>query len=611
MLKGKMSTKYRNEKTPVGMDYGVAKSALQKYIRRGKEEEALKIAGELHAFSEIGKEGRRYEKNFWHRLMIIFMEDIGIGNYGLWSYMIEWMNELLKERESENPNMEKEERILEKMIVNMCRSKKTRSCSFLKSLCELNEKDVEKINEEKEEELEEIKKGEEEGGMRELSEALRKKSALSVIYLQKEFEKGVRNAKYMKMVEGCIEQYYSMEHGKKWKKEILKMKEGNLLYILPLCNYLYGSEELQLVEEGELKGRLPRITEGEEVAMLELPEYVYDKHVGKNRSQTRSSGEYFAKESSKVMPEVIRMPIDLKRIYQWLKCNRVGSLKDYCQCEASSNSKQIPILHVAEELPIKSILHVADEPTKPILHVVEEMPILHVAEEVGLEFPERESEMELISRIQLVCSRNKTDTVYARYKGEVWFVKGPYEGEEKVNEYVRIQEEKREMGLPYIESYMVKMYGDRWKKVPLGIRNRLDLEKKQTYLMCRSLYEEREMEFEMHEGSKYWPETKVLNMEKIKVNVFKLGERELIDYVNSIGYRMKRNIGDMGDRNFIIKEGRVYSVDEEVNKGKVNLLTNLKKRKYAYVKSAYERLSKEGKLHPMCEEALCKEFMHA
>ena len=610
MLKGKMSTKYRNEKTPVGMDYGVAKSALQKYIRRGKEEEALKIAGELHAFSEIGKEGRRYEKNFWHRLMIIFMEDIGIGNYGLWSYMIEWMNELLKERESENPNMEKEERILEKMIVNMCRSKKTRSCSFLKSLCELNEKDVEKINEEKEEELEEIKKGEEEGGMRELSEALRKKSALSVIYLQKEFEKGVRNAKYMKMVEGCIEQYYSMEHGKKWKKEILKMKEGNLLYILPLCNYLYGSEELQLVEEGELKGRLPRITEGEEVAMLELPEYVYDKHVGKNRSQTRSSGEYFAKESSKVMPEVIRMPIDLKRIYQWLKCNRVGSLKDYCQCEASSNSKQIPILHVADE-PTKPILHVVDNPTKPILHVVEELPILHVAEEVGLEFPERESEMELISRIQLVCSRNKTDTVYARYKGEVWFVKGPYEGEEKVNEYVRIQEEKREMGLPYIESYMVKMYGDRWKKVPLGIRNRLDLEKKQTYLMCRSLYEEREMEFEMHEGSKYWPETKVLNMEKIKVNVFKLGERELIDYVNSIGYRMKRNIGDMGDRNFIIKEGRVYSVDEEVNKGKVNLLTNLKKRKYAYVKSAYERLSKEGKLHPMCEEALCKEFMHA
>lgn len=42
MLKGKMSTKYRNEKTPVGMDYGVAKSALQKYIRRGNEEEALK-----------------------------------------------------------------------------------------------------------------------------------------------------------------------------------------------------------------------------------------------------------------------------------------------------------------------------------------------------------------------------------------------------------------------------------------------------------------------------------------------------------------------------------------------------------------------------------------
>jgi hypothetical protein len=36
-----------------------------------------------------------------HRLQVIFLEDIGLGNIDLWEKMCEWMDILFKERERE------------------------------------------------------------------------------------------------------------------------------------------------------------------------------------------------------------------------------------------------------------------------------------------------------------------------------------------------------------------------------------------------------------------------------------------------------------------------------------------------------------------------------
>lgn len=69
-------------KTYSGVDFDVAKSALQKWIRRGEMEKALMIATELFRFSEIEGAGAAVT-NLFNRLCIIAHEDVGPANLPL------------------------------------------------------------------------------------------------------------------------------------------------------------------------------------------------------------------------------------------------------------------------------------------------------------------------------------------------------------------------------------------------------------------------------------------------------------------------------------------------------------------------------------------------
>jgi hypothetical protein len=60
--KNLVSTKYRNIKTLNGYPFDIAKSALQKWIRRGKKEEAQKIACELDLFRFFFWRGKCLDK---------------------------------------------------------------------------------------------------------------------------------------------------------------------------------------------------------------------------------------------------------------------------------------------------------------------------------------------------------------------------------------------------------------------------------------------------------------------------------------------------------------------------------------------------------------------
>lgn len=68
-------------KTFSGVDFDVAKSALQKYIRRGMTEKALLVAIELYRLGEVG--GDAGVTNMYNRLAIIANEDIGPANLAL------------------------------------------------------------------------------------------------------------------------------------------------------------------------------------------------------------------------------------------------------------------------------------------------------------------------------------------------------------------------------------------------------------------------------------------------------------------------------------------------------------------------------------------------
>lgn len=67
----------RGGKTYSGIEFDVAKSMLQKHIRRGETEPALQIAMELWRTADLGKPG--IQTNLMNRLAIIALEDIGIG----------------------------------------------------------------------------------------------------------------------------------------------------------------------------------------------------------------------------------------------------------------------------------------------------------------------------------------------------------------------------------------------------------------------------------------------------------------------------------------------------------------------------------------------------
>ena len=80
---------YMNWKGPFGgsttfsnIKLDIAKSALQKYIRRNIEDKALLIAFELYRFSEI-LEAKAAVSNLYNRLAIIANEDIGPANLSL------------------------------------------------------------------------------------------------------------------------------------------------------------------------------------------------------------------------------------------------------------------------------------------------------------------------------------------------------------------------------------------------------------------------------------------------------------------------------------------------------------------------------------------------
>ena len=103
-------------KTYSGIDFDIAKSALQKYTRRGIVNKAVLIAVELYRLKEVG--GNPGVTNMHNRIAIMAAEDIGVANLSL-------TLEVIKFIESGEDDIYK----LLTFIQLMCESKKTRIMS--------------------------------------------------------------------------------------------------------------------------------------------------------------------------------------------------------------------------------------------------------------------------------------------------------------------------------------------------------------------------------------------------------------------------------------------------------------------------------------------------
>lgn len=101
-------------KTFSGLDLDIAKSAVQKYIRRNMVDKALMAAIEMYKFIEI-PEGKAAVTNLFNRVMIASNEDVGPANVDLVCAVTEFV-------ESGNRDIG----LLLTMIKLLCESKKTR-----------------------------------------------------------------------------------------------------------------------------------------------------------------------------------------------------------------------------------------------------------------------------------------------------------------------------------------------------------------------------------------------------------------------------------------------------------------------------------------------------
>jgi len=601
-----MVTKFRGERSACGYTVDVLKSGLQKYIRRGETAKALKMAEELDRFAEVGDgSGERIRTNFIHRIQIIFLEDVGGGNIKLWPQMREWIDVLWLERKKPAGERDRAREIgvIQTMVKTLCASRRTRVSSHMNALSRLRaggpscERKVRGGRYEGKLADGSLARGGFSVVLGKLKETMAARAEMDPASFEVQMcvllrclafgaAKSQKNRKALDDV--CFDEGGSGAGGsgaggmrfgaesRAWFKDIGKLREGYLLYFQPLADYLFGSEELQTLSVGDEDdaGAWPC---GE---AIELDEYVYDKHV--RHAKHREPG-YFSRVSAVVTNEVVgRYPPELKKIYGGGGAGAAAHTVAVVP-GAGAGAGAVHVAHTVAVVP---------RAPKKKLVIVDEL---------------RETDFDFVARAQLTCSASKADTYFAkREDGSMVFIKGPFASEKACDDFIAFQQIKHSMGIPCVVAKKAMLVMDRWPEgVPLGLRTKLSGGgEARPFLVCESLLTEEQVRGHLraHPGSRLWPATEVVDFTPWKMDLTAFDDVMWTDYLNALGFRLQENIGDLADRNFMVVDGRVYSVDEERTRALITLERNLSKSRVALIKGVWERM--RGRLHAGCAEAL-------
>lgn len=127
----------------------------------------------------------------------------------------------------------------------------------------------------------------------------------------------------------------------------------------------------------------------------------------------------------------------------------------------------------------------------------------------------------------------------------------------------------------------------------------------------------------MMHSSTLWPATEVVDWKQIPFHFTHkaraLTNQEYTDYIHAILFRYLLGVSDFADRNFLMKDGRVISIDEDVEGRDIDLYATLQKNKaaflYEWLQSHYEHLgvsqwvianeNQRGKLIEIQNKASC------
>ena len=579
-----LSTKFRHQVTWNGYAADLMKSGLQKYIRRGQTDKALYCAGELDLFKEAQDEekGEGVRTNFLHRLMVIYMEDV--ENVSLFPTIYHSMKELFTERTKPDRNKQKEERQISEVVRLLAASQKARMCSHIRAVFNPIYKAIHASY----------------PSIHHLWTFIEKNNATTLAdycklfqtYLQ---EKNVLAVYYAFQIDQSTEKLTAPLFRSKspvwfifhelvkrdeqvklfveWYKEHLgTIKESFLCWLFPLLHVLdiIPKGEVPAVQEG---GNWDRNRAGEKIV---IDDYVEDKHTSKGRGkglvEFALRGSLVENQAGFVIPLWKQFYEDGKRMEDGVPI--LG---------------QVPV--VAPAVVPASVPAVQ----KPSAQKARRPPIV---EETLLE-----SSYPFLVRTQLVTMGSKMDVYLAKNPaGKLVVVKGPYQTRDEIDVLLSNTEWKKRHGLPYNHFEVKEMIPDRWPEgTPLGARNKIDRSRTAFFLIFDSYLQENEIRTKMHSSS-LWPATEVVDWDQIPFHFdYKsraLTDQEYRDYVHAVLFRYLLGISDFADRNFLMKDGRVISIDEDIENREIDLYKALQKNKaefvYRWLLTHYDDLQVRG-----------------
>jgi len=578
-----LSTKFRHQVTWNGFPADLMKSGLQKYIRRGQTDKALYCAGELDLFKEAedDEKGEGVRTNFLHRLMVIYMEDV--ENVSLFPTIYHSMKELFTERTKPDRNKQKEESQISEVVRLLAASQKARMCSHIRAVFNPTYKAIHASY----------------PSIHHLWTFIEKNNATTLAdycklfqtYLQ---EKNILAVYYAFQIDQSTEKLAAPLFRSKspvwfifhellkrdeqvklsieWYKEHLgAIKESFLCWLFPLLHILdiIPKGEVHVVQEG---GNWDRNRAGEKI---EIDDYVEDKHTSKGRGKGLVE---FALRGSLVENQAPFVNGLFKQFYEDGKRMEDG----------------VPILgQVPMALP--AALPAVIPATKPTVSQKARRPPI-------VEETLRESSYPFLVRTQLVTMGSKMDVYLAKNSGKIVVVKGPYQTRDEIDVLLSNTEWKKQHGLPYNHFEVKEMIPDRWPEgTPLGARNKIDRSRTAFFLVFDSYLQENEIRTKMHSSS-LWPPTEVVDWDQIPFHFdYKsraLTNQEYRDYVHAVLFRYLLGISDFADRNFLMKDGRVISIDEDIENREIDLYKALQKNKaefvYRWLLDHYDDLQVKG-----------------
>ena len=425
---------------------------------------------------------------------------------------------------------------------------------------------------------------------------------------------------------------YMVNIGKKWYKELNPIKEDFLCWqtiLLFLVKEKYNNNEEY--KEKPIVQKLYKLYQRNiREEKIQFDDWVYDMHTRVGKTMGKGS-EHFAKESSFVCNEVKHINKLYKDVYTYSKVlqekkedinekdekdekDEKVKEKDDTDEKTDSQTDIRKYMKKRDIMPEKKIKSVKPLPTfeqSDIRNFMKKksnaksdksdndtMKSILKSKHIVVEEKPLESDLEsefsnFVIRAQLVTGNSKTDTYYGEKNGKLVFIKGPIDIS-SVEPFMKLQNIKESLGLPTLNYRIVMLKPDLFGETPLGRRNSLDKSKIHPFIVSDVLFEHssKDIPYRWH-SSKLWPETKLVDFDKIKgmehLQPFHLkNEKVRKEYAETIIFRYIFGLGDLASRNFIVKDNHIYSIDEDIIDKDFNLENNLNRSK-----ATYEELKKE------------------